>query len=173
MSKLAGIGTALLISVCIALAMSIAFRGSTDSTGALAANRSPVPTLSDDNMVDMLSALPLQLSIKKADWHQSVLSVDLLMPSAASGIERVYRDLYTLSEFGFQTSNVRQVLVRVLEGRKEAGAAESGYPLLVAMDARKASRSSSWKREGEGAQTLQDYLQSHYRITYTKKWQTS
>ncbi|MDF2715926.1 MAG: hypothetical protein K0R28_2851 [Paenibacillus sp.] len=171
MSKLAGMWITLLLSVCIALALSILFKESANSNGVLADNRSPAKTLSDDNMVDLISTLPLQLSIKKVDWQQTVLSVDLIMPSAASGVERVYRDLYTLSEFGFQTSNVRQVLVRVLEGRKEE--ASAGFPLLVAMDARKANRSAAWKREGAGAQTLQDYLQSHYRITYTKKWQSS
>jgi len=171
MSKLAGMWITLLLSVCIALVLSILFKESVSSNGVLADNRTPAKTLSDDNMVDLISTLPLQLSIKKVDWQQTVLSVDLIMPSAASGIERVYRDLYTLSEFGFQTSNVRQVLVRVLEGRKEE--ASAGFPLLVAMDARKANRSAAWKREGTGAQTLQDYLQSHYRITYTKKWQSS
>lgn len=170
MTKHAGTWMALLLSVCIALAMGFLFAGSADSSGALA-GKPNAETLSDNNLVDLLQALPLHLAIRKADISQSVLSVDLIMPSSGWNQERVYRDLYTLSEFGFtKTANVKQVLVRVLEGDRSNRTVSA--PLLAAMDARKSSRSAlDKKKEMTEDALLSSYLKSHYIMTYTQRWE--
>jgi hypothetical protein len=68
-----------------------------------------------------------------------------------------------------RSSNINQVLIRVLDGSKQAGGSAS---LLLASDARRermlkpASKSSL-----ESLQEIETYLQSNFHVTYTRNWQ--
>jgi hypothetical protein len=126
--------------------------------------------LSDSNIVDYMAGLPLQLRIDKVEWEQSVLSVDLLSVPGSTIDKMVFHDLFELSQFGLrQLTNVSQVRVRVVEHKELDGKTKE---LLVAMDSRKENIADQ-KQKIEDLNTLnrQKYLQSHFRITYTQKWQ--
>ncbi|MFD0867776.1 Uncharacterised protein [Chlamydia abortus] len=124
--------------------------------------------LSDENLVDKMTMLPLQLNIRRVDWNNSILSIDLGAP-AGSTASRVYHDLYELSKFGLQNhTNVDQVLVRVMEASSVSR--ERNGLLLVSMDARKERVQGQEALKELSGQDVRQYLQSRYRITYTQKW---
>ncbi len=79
------------------------------------------------------------------------------------------QDLYEIPRTMFSASNnVNQVLVRVLDGSITQGSPQ----LLVATDARRDKWLAGEPRiVPRGAEEIQSYLDSHYRMTYTPKWQ--
>lgn len=122
--------------------------------------------LTEQNLVDRLTRLPLMLDIRRADWNATVLEVDLLAYSRPEQ-DTVYHDLYELEKLGLaETANVSQVLVRVLQATP--GSLRNGQ-LLVAMDARKEDKKGTL-RTPEGSGEIQRYLQTRHRMTYTQKW---
>jgi hypothetical protein len=65
-------------------------------------------------------------------------------------------------------TNVSQVRVRVVEHKQSDGSTKE---LLVAMDSRKENiADQKQKIEDLNSLNRQKYLQSHFRITYTQKW---
>lgn len=134
-----------------------------------ATHPTPVNQINDRNLVDYIAKLPLHLPIMSVGWHSSILSIDLLSIPGRTNEDRVYQDLFTLAQFGLQeTSNINQVLVRVLEiGPTDHGSKQ----LLLAMDSRKENLTSQ-TYVGKQATILQKitYLQSHFLISYTRKW---
>lgn len=125
--------------------------------------------LTDDNLVDALVRLPLQLDIGKADLHQSVLSIDLFVPSGLSEDRTVYHDLYELSQFGLAaTSNIEQVMVRVLERQDVEG---TNRQLLLAMDSRREQAGAEGEKGGDPSiLNVREFLESRYHLTYTQEW---
>ena len=125
--------------------------------------------ISDGNIVDYMANIPLQLPIINVGWNNSVLSVDLLSIPGNSDEAMVYHDLFELSQFGLQRiTNINQVRVRIMEG-KETGSGNN--ELLLAMDSRKENVSGvTQKNQIWTTKSRQDYLQSHFGITYTQKW---
>lgn len=136
--------------------------------GAPAFQQNEGVPLTDRNLVDRLAALPLQLRIGHVDWQSSVLSVDLLVSPATMAQDIVYHDLYELARFGVQeTPNVNQVTVRVM---KQAANRPSGSSLLAALDARKEFDGQKPEKPDGGIVNVEQYLQTHYRMTYTQEW---
>lgn len=128
-----------------------------------------VSRLTESNMVDALVDLPLELRIAKADFRQSVLSVDLFLPAGVSGERFVYHDLYELTRFAWsRTANVDRVLVRILllqgEDRTER-------ELLLAMEAKRTQTEPAEKPQGKGTTAdIRAFLEGRYHFTYTPKW---
>jgi hypothetical protein len=161
----------LICSVFIALLLTWIVQGDSPDTGKVM-NTTAYPQgkqLSENNIVDYISRLPLQLKIVKVSWQQSILSIDLLSQPGNTVESMVYHDLFELSQFGLQrVSNVNQVLVRVME-KKEIQTKHN--ELILAMDSRKENiTDKNQKNAGLNTINMQKYLQSHYRITYTQKW---
>ncbi|GIP32386.1 hypothetical protein [Paenibacillus sp. J2TS4] len=124
--------------------------------------------LTDINLVDKMTQLPLQLTIRRVDWNNAILSVDLGAPTGSTA-SRVYHDLYELTKFGLQNhTNVSQVLIRVME--TSSVSRERNGSLLVAMDARKDNAKGQASTGGMSGQDIRQYLQSNFRLTYTQKW---
>lgn len=125
--------------------------------------------LTETNMVDALVGLPLELRIAKADFQQSVMSVDLFLPAGVIGERFVYHDLYELTQFVWtRTSNVDRLLVRVmlLEGQDRGN-----KELLLAMEAKRDQAEPNAKpTSGKSQAELKQYLESHYQFTYAPKW---
>lgn len=61
--------------------------------------------LSDANLVDELSALPLALGIGHVDWKNGSLYVDLRITKEPLSIESVTKDLVTVLSFSFEDKN--------------------------------------------------------------------
>ncbi|MFC4302783.1 hypothetical protein ACFO1S_04915 [Cohnella boryungensis] len=84
--------------------------------------------LTDDRLVDALSAIPLRNRPIKVSWDHAILAVDLRADSPAD----VGYDMSRLILYAYQDApNVKQVLIRVI-GENEAGRA-----LLLAVETRK------------------------------------
>ncbi len=125
--------------------------------------------LSEENIVDYFANIPLQLPIVNVSLKNSVLSVDLLSIPGNTDEVMVYHDLFELSQFGLQRiTNINQVRVRIMES-KDSGSRNK--ELLLAMDSRK-ENSSGFKQTSQALdpKSIQNFLQSHYGITYTQKW---
>ncbi|UNK20513.1 hypothetical protein MNQ98_11070 [Paenibacillus sp. N3/727] len=70
-------------------------------------------SLSDANLVDSLSSLPLALRIGKADWDNGTLSVDLKIMEELKSVRTVYNDLASIISFSFEDKqNVKQLYLR-------------------------------------------------------------
>lgn len=122
------------------------------------------------NLVDGLVALPLELGIAKADFRQSVLSVDLFLPKGVSGARFVYHDLYELTRFAWEsTSNVDHLLVRILV---EEGTDRRDRELLLAMEAKRTQADLETNGSDSGGTTaaIRSYLESRYHFSYTPRW---
>jgi hypothetical protein len=126
--------------------------------------------VSELNIVDVVSKMPLHLRIRRVEVTHAIVSIDLLATSNSEHGD-VVKDLYEIPTSLFASStNINQVLVRVLDGSKEQP--NGGTNLLVATDARR----EKWvpgdpkARPGSTDELLQ-YLDSHFRMTYFPKWQ--
>jgi hypothetical protein len=125
--------------------------------------------LTEANMVDALVALPLDLRIARADFRQSVMSVDLFLPKGVSGERFVYHDLYELSRFAWSTTtNVDRLLVRVM---LEDGADRQMKELLLAMEAKRTQGEPAGQPPASGnVNGMRTYLEERYHFSYTPKW---
>ncbi|GAA3405204.1 hypothetical protein ACFFNY_28540 [Paenibacillus hodogayensis] len=164
---------AVLISIGFAAVLSIVpeLDGSVQSNGA----ETPVfrsdyaVTLSERNLVDLLVRAKLRLNVAHVEFSDSILSVDLKTKSGGMSAEAIYEDLYELSSLGFSgTKNVKQLLVRVME--QPAGKDQTPQ-LLLAMDAKRTDLGGGATEAGlRGRGTKEQYLSSHFSLTYTRKW---
>lgn len=126
--------------------------------------------LNESNLVDALTAIPLELDIAKADYRQSVLSVDLFWPTGVSGERFVYHDLYELSHFAWSsTSNVERIVIRVLIRQ---GQGRQTKELLLAMEAKRSQAKGTAEPAGGPAAIgeLKSFLESRYQFSYAPKW---
>lgn len=123
-------------------------------------------TLTDRNLVDVLVQPKLHSDIAHVEWNDTILSIDLRSSPEQSSPDSIYDDLYELARVGFSgTKNVQQLLVRVME--RQDGASQ----LLLAMDAKRselgaATAGTEEKKKG----TKEQFLSSHFSLTYTHKW---
>lgn len=127
--------------------------------------------LTEDNLVDGLSALELPLPLAKVDLNAGILSVDFKVTDEESSTEQVYQGMAELISFAFEhTSNVEQLLLRVLAEDRWLG---TKY-LLIAADVRRnevsAEELSSLRYTGNGP--LPEFLQSTMHITQTQLWKS-
>lgn len=124
-------------------------------------------SLSDQNLVDFFAILPLELSIRRVDWSNSILTLDLEVTQMDQTRETIFRDLFEIVQAGFlRTNNVKQVLIRVMN-EKESG--DQGQ-LLLAMDASKLKLSNekeAWRKYSTDPEL---FLNTHFQFTYTPKW---
>lgn len=127
--------------------------------------------LSDRNLVDLFVRYPLHLDIARVEWSDAILAVDLRAKPNETSPERIYDDLYELARLGFAgTKNVKQLLIRVMEQPEAAG---SSAQLLLAMDAKRSELSGgagSAQPGLEAKETKEQFLSSHFSLTYTHKW---
>lgn len=123
--------------------------------------------LTDENLVDKLTQLPLQLSLRKVQLYDGVLSIDMAAPPNVTS-SRVYNDLYELVKFSLgDHGNVRQLLIRIMESKDRQ---ERNGQLLVALDARNEDDFLPFPSKESGTGELRHYLQSSFTVTYTQAW---
>ncbi len=88
----------------------------------------PVGWLTDDRLVDAMSAIPLVNRPIKVVWNHAILAVDL----RGDKLDGLQRDIALLLDYAFSdVRNVKQVLIRVFEERGER------ITLLLAAETRK------------------------------------
>lgn len=170
MGRFSRLTALLVLSVIIALALSrLPQLEHTVNTGAKQTIAAGHEQLTEQNLVDALEAIPLGLTIVRADIRQSVLSVDLGIAQGKMPEYAVYDDLYELSQYALtSTANIEQVLVRIMEVHKED---PKSRQLLLAMDARRENRPKSEGKAVDSSKLqTKELIQAHYALTFTQKW---
>lgn len=154
------------LSIAVAFGLSMVSR--LDQTVSVFSTVKAQP-VSESNIVDVVSKLQLHLRIRRVEVSHSIVSIDLSASKAAENTD-IMKDLFEIPKGMFASStNINQVLVRVLDASNEQGGSAQ---LLVASDARR----EKWlpnepKLNPQSADELQEYLETHYRMTYTPRWQ--
>jgi hypothetical protein len=160
------------ISGVVALAMSLLPGAATflPSNYVEVGSRDQVIQLSERNLVDVLVQVPLQLRIRKVELSQSVLSIDLSLPK---NVEEalVYRDLYAIVQSAItRTSNVNQVLVRVMDYASVSGSTSAQMVLAMEADREHALNLDARLQE-VSAILLEQQVKARFHLTYTSRWQ--
>ncbi|MDR0270305.1 hypothetical protein [Paenibacillus sp.] len=71
--------------------------------------------LSDENIVDELHSLPLTLAIRRVEWNEPAMSIDLIVSDPSVKRSEMYKNIAEILSFSFSgTSNVREVKLRIL-----------------------------------------------------------
>ncbi|MDQ0058197.1 hypothetical protein [Paenibacillus harenae] len=128
----------------------------------------PVVRLSNQNLVDVLISAQLSERIKKADWHNAILSIDLKVDTEEGRPTAWFADVERLLRVSFlQLENVRRVLVRIVEDREEQPR------LLAAVDVRK---TDDWLDAEldllRHADPVHDELwRNRLRVSFTAAWE--
>jgi hypothetical protein len=163
---------ATLLSLAIAGVLSVLPRNGgsagTEGGGIAAFGFGMKAQLTEQNLVDRLSAIPLSMDIRRVEWNAPVLAVDFYAVDRL-GAADIYRDLYKLSRFAVAaTPNVEEVQVRVF-GSGQPGKRES-VPLLLSLDTRREETGALGDMPEDPAE-LRKLLESRCRLTFTRKWQ--
>ncbi|WP_106767983.1 hypothetical protein [Paenibacillus faecalis] len=106
---------ALITAICfLVLAAVHSVSGAVEGRSIAAFHPAVAPSgLSDANLVDRLSSLPLDLNIGKADWEDGTLLVDLKITDGQDPVRMVLGDLTKMLAFSFEDKqNVSQLYLR-------------------------------------------------------------
>lgn len=126
--------------------------------------------LTDRNIVDFMTKMQMHMRIRKVELNRSIVSIDL---SANAGVAKTdaLQDLYELPQYIFaHTTNINQIFVRVLDTNQDP-AKSAGGSLVAALDAKRDSWMPDTPRMAPvSADELSQYIQSHYHVTFTAKW---
>ncbi|WP_433946427.1 hypothetical protein [Paenibacillus sp. SN-8-1] len=125
--------------------------------------------LTENNLVDELSRLPISVRLAKVNLNQSILSVDLKIGDESYQPSVLYLNMAELIRFSFErTSNVSQLLIRLVAEDKWVG---TKY-LLLASDVRRGEwpPSALDDLENLGNHALTDELKHYFRFTVTSLW---
>lgn len=144
-----------------------------DKTGrsyTVFAEEQPI-TLTNNNLVDGLSALELPAKIAKVGLNRNVLSVDLKVTEDDFDAAKLYQGMAELISFSMErTSNVDQLLLRLVAEDKWLG---TRY-LLLAADVRRGQWPASALEDlrNVGNQEVPRELREWFRMTETHLWKT-
>jgi hypothetical protein len=159
------IATLLSAGIAIALSFLPQLENGWSSPAFHAVKAQPV---SETNIVDVISKMQLHERIRKVEVTHAIISVDLIA-APGSGRGDIVRDVYEIPKTLFSLStNINQVLVRVMDNSNMGG----GNPtVLLATDARREKWLPSETVLGkQSVEEIEQYLQSHFRMTYTPIW---
>ncbi|MNH78078.1 hypothetical protein D3C87_240450 [compost metagenome] len=163
---------AIILTLTTALVMAVfTARGNTwSATKAYSAFADEkVIDLTENNLVDELSRLPISIRLSKVNLDQSILSVDLKIGDESYQPSVLYLNMAELIRFSFErTSNVSQLLIRLVAEDKWVGTKH----LLLASDVRRGEwpPSALDDLENLGDHPLSDELRQYFRFTVTSLW---
>lgn len=158
----------LMTVISIAVAVGLSYLSTLDRTVNVFRTVQAQP-VTETNIVDVVSKMQLHQRIRRVEISHAIVSIDLLSVKTTEKSE-LFEDLYEIPSVMFSSStNINQVLIRVLDGSQN----QSGSPgLLVATDARRDKwLSNEPKLRPQSAGEFQQYLDAHYRMTYTPQWE--
>ncbi|MNI23066.1 hypothetical protein D3C73_766350 [compost metagenome] len=156
------------LAVGVALCLLVLSRMDTASSVGNAWTDKQARQLNDRNLVDYMIELPLQLRIRKVDLNHSILSIDLNLPKNVDQAT-VYRDLYAIAQLTIaKTSNVNQVLVRIMD--YSGASTGSASQLVLAMEADR-QNANEMLAEPLSDIAKEQQLKTRFHLTYTSRWQ--
>jgi hypothetical protein len=112
----AGVGSlTLLVALLSALVLNAGEPPRTRSVAGEGIVEENFSELAQDNLVDVLSALPLHEQLSRAEFRAGTLAVDLKIKSSQAGPAPVYEDMAELAELALlRSSNVQHLRLRVV-----------------------------------------------------------
>ncbi|AOZ91375.1 hypothetical protein [Paenibacillus crassostreae] len=125
--------------------------------------------LTNDNLVDTLSSLPLTVLISRVEWSKSILSLDLKVVSSDDTVEDIYENLAEVISFSFEnTTNVDRLMLRLVVENKWLNTRH----LLLAADVSRPQWSTEMTQalKGNGENPLPEHLLHTFHMTETKLW---
>jgi hypothetical protein len=168
----ARIFTIIALSGMLALGMSFLpkMAAYTQSGSAEFGSGSRAVQLTEHNLVDLLIQVPLQLRIRKVELSHSVLWIDLGLPKNVEEAS-VYRDLYMIVQSTInKTSNVNQVLVRIMDYSNMTGGSSALMVLAMEADREHAQNLDAHLQEVSSV-LLEQQVKARFHLTYTPRWQ--
>ncbi len=131
-------------------------------------NNTRLHQLSDQNLVDSITNIPLHLEISRVEWNNRDLSLDLSTIIDEGHNAVVFEDLRELIDFCLlETSNVKRVFIRILTTEE----APEEKQLLIAAEARREDLTlQDLRKVKKDKPTAENYLNSEFSMTYTKLW---
>lgn len=168
-------GTAFLTAcaVTLVLTLSIAWlpeaimNNKGDDGGVPVFRGTPVVHLTNANIVDAMIGVPLHERLGHAEWRNSVLSLDLLVPSESGRPAVWFDDVEQLVRVSFlQFDNVNRLLIRIVESDGEK------RRLLAAVDVR---ANDAWLNDSTGSVAFSDPVhdetwRKRLRLSFTTAW---
>ncbi len=125
--------------------------------------------LGNDNIVDALHELPLTLPIRRVEWNDSAMSIDLNVTAPDTKISEMYANIGEILSFSFHgTVNVNRVKLRLVAEDQWLGTKH----LLLALDAKRevwdAGLMMELRRTGEAP--LSEMMKQRLHVIETILW---
>lgn len=127
--------------------------------------------LNDRNLVDYMAGMQLNLGIRKLDWREPMLYVDLYVKDRHIDRQDIFADVQKIGLFSLQgMKNVNNIFLRVYDNRHR----EASLLLAVSADANQMKDSlQSLQDEVNGSYDSRDYekfVRDRYRVQQTHRW---
>jgi hypothetical protein len=122
--------------------------------------------LTDDNLVDYMAHLPLSLAIRKVDWREPVLYIDLYVKD---GTERnlVFTDIRDICLFGLQSMrNVSKVMMRIYDSPRGS----SSLLLAISADSFAKRKLTERLRDAGTDGDAEQLVRSVFQVQETPRW---
>jgi len=161
------------VSIAIIIALLISWVGELDRSivapsgaPAVVYSEHAVRTISEETVVDELSALSLVADIRRVTLRSSMLQVDLEVREGSAEPEAVLADVGELAKLALaESGNIARVFVRVLETN------DRGEALLIALAGAKTEfREAELQRLRDGESMPAAWLTDKMQLTVTDRW---
>jgi len=123
--------------------------------------------LTDDNIVDYMAHMPITLGIRKVDWREAVLYIDLYVKDDGTGREAVFADIRDVCLFALQSMrNVGKVMMRIYDSPRGSSS------LLIAVSADSLDRRelTDWLRDSGAGNDAERLVRSVFQVQETPRW---
>ncbi|HZG85237.1 hypothetical protein [Paenibacillus sp.] len=173
MTAFVRLGTA--VSIAILIALAISWVGELDRSivapsgaPAVVYSEHRVRTISEETIVDELSALSLAADIRRVTLRSSMLQIDLEVREGSADPDDVLADVGELAKLALaESGNIARVFIRVLESGDRGG----GETLLLALAGAKTEfREAELQRLRDGEALPASWLDGKMRLTVTDRW---
>lgn len=122
--------------------------------------------LSDENLVDYMASMPLTLGIRRIDWREPWLYIDLYVKYHDMRRDQIFADIKEVSLFSLQAmKNVRNVFVRVYDARHN----EASLMLAVSADVHQMKQEVP-NDPSDAEVDSERYVLERFRVQQTSHW---
>lgn len=163
---LAAVGLTVVLLTGLSLLASLTDRSGDDDQPNQTTLSVPYGTrLHDDNLVDYMARLPLKLGIRKVNWREPDLYVDLYLDQSRITRQQIFQDIQEIGLFSLQTmKNVEHLYLRVYDGQRDD---DARMVLAVTADRRQLRLADL---SGDTAQDAEGFVKERFRVQETVRW---
>ena len=122
-----------------------------------------------NNLVDVLTELPLRMHISRASWSGTTLTLDLNVGNTPDAVQDIYAHMRQLILFSFtQTTNVKQLFLRFVT--PDNGSAAAKRLLLAADVSRDELDPADLEKLRDMTNALSFVVEDKLHLRYTALW---